>query len=181
MADRRQTILEAALAVLRDDGYLGFTQPRVAARAGVRQSHLTYYFPTRADLLVAVAQVAVDNQRSIIGSLVESGEAGPAGLASVLTQAENARVLLTLVCAADDVPEVRELFQGLAAGMVANGESLLGTLGAPPRAAGADLLYAVSVGVVAISFATGRDDRQAWATSVLQTAIELLTQPEPAS
>jgi AcrR family transcriptional regulator len=181
MADRRQEILDAALAVLRDDGYVGFTQPRVAARAGMRQSHLTYYFPTRADLLMAVAKVAVENQQSIVGSLVESGEAGPSGLASVLTQSENARVLLTLVCASGDVPEVRELFQGLAAGMVANAETVLDALGAPPRAAGADLLYAVSVGVVAIAFATGREDRQAWATSVLQTAIELLTQPQHAS
>ena len=43
LQDRRQSILDAALAVLREYGYAGFTQPRVAARTGMRQSHLTYY------------------------------------------------------------------------------------------------------------------------------------------
>ncbi|MHC5540598.1 TetR family transcriptional regulator, partial [Singulisphaera rosea] len=54
MTDRRQEIIEAGLATLRERGYSGFTQPRVATRAGLRQSHLTYYYPTRADLLAAV-------------------------------------------------------------------------------------------------------------------------------
>ena len=43
-------------------GSSGFKQPRVAAEAGLRQSHLTYYFPTRADLLAGVARAAVERQ-----------------------------------------------------------------------------------------------------------------------
>ena len=33
MPDRRQDIVAAAFAVLREHGYAGFTQPRVAAKA----------------------------------------------------------------------------------------------------------------------------------------------------
>ena len=62
MQDRRQDIIEAGLATLREHGYAGFTQPRVAARAGLRQSHLTYYYPTRIDLLTAVGRAAIDRQ-----------------------------------------------------------------------------------------------------------------------
>ena len=62
MKDRRQDIINASLAVLKASGYAGFTQPRVAAEVGLRQSHLTYYFPTRVDLLAAVARVAIDRQ-----------------------------------------------------------------------------------------------------------------------
>ena len=59
MQDRRHDIVEAGLAVLREHGYTGFTQPRIAARVGLRQSHLTYYYPTRLDLLEAVGRTAI--------------------------------------------------------------------------------------------------------------------------
>lgn len=54
--DRRRAIFAAGLAILREEGLAGFTQPRVAARAGLRQGNLTYYFPTRTDLLVAISR-----------------------------------------------------------------------------------------------------------------------------
>jgi AcrR family transcriptional regulator len=99
--DRRQDILDAALAVLREHGYVGFTQPRVAARAGMRQSHLTYYFPTRADLLVAVAGAAAEAQLAVADALLEgSSPEAAASIARLVAQAENTRVLLALVCAA---------------------------------------------------------------------------------
>ncbi|MDH3319882.1 MAG: TetR/AcrR family transcriptional regulator [Betaproteobacteria bacterium] len=52
----RDRILEAALGLLAESGAHELTQPKVSKAAGVRQSRLTYYFPTRADLLQAVAQ-----------------------------------------------------------------------------------------------------------------------------
>ena len=51
----RDRILSAALAILREDGIQELTQVQVARRAGVRQSHLTYYFPKRHDLVEAVS------------------------------------------------------------------------------------------------------------------------------
>jgi AcrR family transcriptional regulator len=47
--DVRTRILEAALGLLAEHGVTELTQPKIAAAAGVRQSHLTYYFPTRMD------------------------------------------------------------------------------------------------------------------------------------
>ena len=71
MQDRREIILKAAIATLREYGYSGFTQPRVAKRADVRQSHLTYYFPTRLALLEGVARLAVDGQLAALQSIVD--------------------------------------------------------------------------------------------------------------
>src|SRR5581483_5740529 len=56
----RSRILEAALGLLAESGAHELTQPRVARAAGVRQSHLTYYFPTRAELMQAVARHAIE-------------------------------------------------------------------------------------------------------------------------
>ncbi len=50
----RKRILDAALEIMRTDGLKRLTQPKVAAAAGIRQSHLTYYFPKKVDLIVAL-------------------------------------------------------------------------------------------------------------------------------
>ena len=52
-------ILSAASRLLVDSGFGALTQPRVSRAAGVSQSHLTYYFPRRADLILAVARHAL--------------------------------------------------------------------------------------------------------------------------
>jgi len=177
MPDRRQDIVVAALAVLREHGYAGFTQPRVAAKAGVRQSHLTYYFPTRADLLVTVAGAAAEAQLAFADALLDDSSPAAAGasIARLVAQAENTRVLLTLVCASDDVPGVREVFRALADGMVAQGRKMLASLDARPIPEAPYLLHALSVGLAAITFATGQPDGEAWMASVLEAALKLLS------
>jgi AcrR family transcriptional regulator len=57
--DVRARILAAACALLAKEGVTALTQPRVSRAAGVTQSHLTYYFPKRADLMLAVARQAL--------------------------------------------------------------------------------------------------------------------------
>jgi len=176
VSDRREQILAAALAVLRDEGYLNLTQPRVAAKAGVRQSHITYYFPTRVDLLVAVARKAVGNQLALVDSVSDSSSPHTAAeaVATVVSRADNARVLLMLVCAADTVPEVRQLFQALATGVVEQSRKLIGSVGGHPTTEAAELLHALIVGLAAINFATGRADGEARAKSLFQTALDLV-------
>ena len=72
-ADVKTRILQAALGVLAEHGAAELTQPKVARAAGVRQSHLTYYFPTRADLLLAVAEHSVG---SLMAALTHGAQAG---------------------------------------------------------------------------------------------------------
>lgn len=177
MRDRRQDIVDAGLAVLREHGYVGFTQPRVAATAGVRQSHLTYYFPTRADLLVAVASAAAELQLAFGDALLQNSSTAEAAasIAHLVSQADNTRVLLTLICASDDVPGVREVFRTLAAGMVAQARTLLSGLDGRPVVAAPYLLHALAVGLAAVTFATGQPDGEAWMASVLEAALNLMT------
>jgi AcrR family transcriptional regulator len=51
---RRDHILKAASDLLLDEGYAGFSVRGVAARAGVRLSHVQYYFPDPADIVAAL-------------------------------------------------------------------------------------------------------------------------------
>jgi len=52
----RARLLRAADEILASDGIQALTQTRVAQAAGVRQSHLTYYFATRSALVKAIIE-----------------------------------------------------------------------------------------------------------------------------
>src|ERR1700749_4290862 len=100
-------ILDAGLTILREQGLAGLTQPRVAAKTGLRQSHLTYYFPTRTDLVAAVARVGMEAQLAAVRSLfnsISSPEQGAERIASAIVRHENTRVLAALNQAAHQEP-----------------------------------------------------------------------------
>jgi AcrR family transcriptional regulator len=69
----RTRILAAGVDLLHTEGFNALTQPAVAARAGVRQSHITYYFPTRTALLSNIAQYGC---KEMFESIVEKGAQG---------------------------------------------------------------------------------------------------------
>ena len=66
----RHRLIEATAQIMHDEGYAAATSRRVAARAGVRQPLVHYYFPTMDDLFLAVlragADVALDQMRAAL-------------------------------------------------------------------------------------------------------------------
>src|SRR2546423_15042118 len=97
--DVRERLLEAAFHLLAESGALELTQPKVAKAAGVRQSHLTYYFPTRGELLQEVARYSIEK---LAGQLAH-GRPGamPDAIAAGAADKRRARVMLGLGMAAD--------------------------------------------------------------------------------
>lgn len=181
MSTRKQAIVEAGLAILRAEGLHAFTQPRVAAAAGLRQSHLTYYFPTRAALLAAVLELAVEQQVAVAEQAVSASATREHALA-IATRAvlfhQNTRVLVALCQATDQDPTLRELFNKLSAGVVRALAALMNRLGFPVTAARVDLLHSVIVGLSVLALATGRDDAGGRTTAVLSNTLALLSVPE---
>jgi len=112
--DVRDRIIEAALHVLHTEGVQKFTTTRVAQRAKVRQSHLTYYFPTRAELLEATAARLLDRvtaQIAAVGQTVADWDAGPllTMLADQMAGHDHMRMFLAMLIEADRDPAVRAL------------------------------------------------------------------------
>lgn len=110
--DVREQLLEAAMAILHEDGIQGLSQVRVARRAKVRQSHLTYYFPRRCDLLEAVAVRFVDGVVRRIGEAAARGAPGDTGaklrrIAEAITDSGHMRMFVGVITEADSDPEVR--------------------------------------------------------------------------
>jgi AcrR family transcriptional regulator len=181
MQDRREKILEAGFALLREQGLAGLTQPRVAAKTGLRQSHLTYYYPTRADLVAAVARVAMEAQLGAVRALfngISSAEQGADRIAAVTVRHENSRVLAALNQAADQEPAVRGVFNELLGGFVAEIGTLLEKLKLRPDEARIDLLHALFVGLSVIDLATARRNGKARAKAALNLAFRMLSEKD---
>jgi AcrR family transcriptional regulator len=179
--DRRRAILEAGLAVLREEGLSGFTQPNVATKAGLRQGNLTYYFATRADLLAAVARSAIDLQlgaaQALLGSAKSLNDA-TAALGAVVVRHENTRVFVALNQAADQEPALQSLFNELLEGFVAAITDFLKRMNLRPTQSHVDLLHAVFVGLSVIDLATGRKNGNARALAALKSLFKLLSNHE---
>ena len=176
MQDRKSEIVSAGLNVLREEGLAGFTQPRIAARAGLRQSHLTYYFPTRVDLLAGVARLAVDSQLAAVDLMLAGSSPAEVTLtmARVMILHENTRVLMGMAQAADLEPALRELFRELAAGILERLGAWLGSMNIPVTQANLDLMHALSVGLAVIDLATSRSDGADRTKAALEAALTML-------
>ena len=57
---RRDQILEAATGLLLEQGHAGFSARGVADRAGLRLSHVQYYYPTPADIIGALLDLFIE-------------------------------------------------------------------------------------------------------------------------
>ena len=170
MPDRRESILRAAAATLREHGFSSFTQPRVAKRAGVRQSHLTYYFPTRLALLEGVARMAVDGQLAALQSIADRPSVAAAvdGLSALIGRRENTRVLMALAQAADEEPTLRRLFRELADGVALRLRRMLDNLHLEATEEQVTLIHSMSVGLAVVHLATQRPRSKQRAAAVLE-------------
>jgi AcrR family transcriptional regulator len=177
LQDRREVILKAAIATLREHGFSGFTQPRVAKRADVRQSHLTYYFPTRLALLEGVARLAVDGQLAALQSIVDPPSSVPAvikNITAMIGRHENTRVLMALAQAADEEPSLRSLFRELADGIVLRLRQMLQNLRFDATEEQVNLIHSLSVGLAVVDLATQRPHSKRRVEAILESLFATL-------
>jgi AcrR family transcriptional regulator len=111
-----ERILDAALSILGESGIRHLTQVHVAHLAGVRQSHLTYYFPTRDDLLNAVTERAVDGIVSGFHRVTAGAAKGRQrqlleGLARSVADLAHMRMFVAMIVEADADPAVRKVMR----------------------------------------------------------------------
>lgn len=185
MPDRRESLLDAAIAAVREGGYAALTQPKVAARAGMSQSHLTYYFPTRSDLVKAVAERIVRTQLARFDAQVVplSREAALANITALVTATETTRVFMALVLAADAEPSARaplgELVSGMRQRMTYLLAALSGDTESPERvlshAADGRLFHAAVVGATILSLTEGDQADNEATAQMLAHLLEILT------
>lgn len=181
--DIREQLLAAAVALVREHGLPKLTQPRVAKAAGVTQGHLTYYFPTRADLVHAVLERAAGRQRAGIEATLATADQGVealvGALADTLSRPENTRVLVSFVLAADADPEARALFGGLAVGMRATIGQMLEKAGIAPRPEAVTMVHALGTGLAILELALGGSTARPDTAATLRQLFRLLADSDP--
>lgn len=107
----KDKILKAAMEVLREGGVKQLSQPKVAKAAGVRQSHLTYYFPKKIDLVAALMQGHIEYANEKLDALKKGGESEDLGgaLDTLVNDRKRMRFFLGLIVEADEDPKIRKL------------------------------------------------------------------------
>lgn len=153
----RERLVAAAVDLVQERGLQGLSQARVAALAGVRQSHLTYYFPTRRDLLKAIVEAIHDDMVATLSGPGLSGpeRAGsrPATLAQIrehyagrIRQPLMARLMLALINAIDEDPCLRVWLTGFHQAVLGDLRAMLAGAGLSPTEEELSLLHAAFIG-----------------------------------
>lgn len=180
----RESILLAGVALLREQGIAALTQPRVAKAAAIKQSHLTYYFPTRTDLLLGIAEEAI---RITMANLAARIDAAPqeatlaVNLAEALIAGIPPRIIIGLVVAADADPEVRKPLRRLIKQVRRHIQALLARAGLPADAKSALLFHATVVGLAIMHQARVNTESKREAREGIAAMLQLLTPAGAAS
>ncbi|MEM1178550.1 MAG: TetR/AcrR family transcriptional regulator [Acidobacteriota bacterium] len=106
----RRSILDATEEVLARDGVKKLSQTHVAKAAGVRQSHLTYYFPKKSDLVVALLEEHIAQMDRALAGRDGDDAAGVAGALDLIARdASRMRFFLGLVVECEQDEGLRAL------------------------------------------------------------------------
>lgn len=174
----RQRLLEAALQVLADEGIHALTQTHVAARAGLRQSHLTYYFPTRNDLLKGIIEHAAGETPL---RFIEQRSAQRPTLASIkthlgaqVTDVRLSRVMLAMTAASDEDPSLKLWMAEFDRRMRDMFGGVLAVLGYRVRPQEVALFHATMVGIAVLHSSEGTEASAAEARRMVALALDRL-------
>ncbi|MBD8553711.1 TetR family transcriptional regulator [Rhizobium sp. CFBP 8762] len=115
--NKRQLILDTALDIIESNGIKALTQPRLSKLSGIRQSHLTYYFPRKADLYIALLEAS--HQRAQQGAST-TGMTVAESLASLFFDPERMRFLLSIILEVGDDPELQAILKAHAQNLCAS-------------------------------------------------------------
>ena len=175
--DRRRALVDAALEVIGESGLGGFTQPRVAARVGMRQSHLTYYFPTRGELLQEVARYSIGK---LAGELAHARTVSLAdGIAAAAGDKRRSRVMLGLVTAADRDPAIKRRMRKFIGELRGNMAPLLGAGGLQTDPDSIAFFHCCVIGCAVLQLARDNAEARAEARSVLKKAAAAIAKGKP--
>jgi AcrR family transcriptional regulator len=174
--DVRDRILEAALGLLAGSGAHELTQPKVSRAAGVRQSHLTYYFPTVTDLLQAVALRSLDTLAKEVYEARERKR--PGSLADALAHGSadkrRVRMMLGLANAADRDPSLKPRMRAFVKELRGRVAGFMEAGGVQANEDEVAFMHTVIVGAAVLQFARDNAEARKEARQVLKKAIQCL-------
>jgi len=154
--DVRSRLLRAADEILGTEGIQALTQTRVAEAAGVRQSHLTYYFATRSALVRALVEMTATGVMSEFTAEVEGRQVTFSEmrqrLIDCLSDPKMARRILGILISTDEDPTLLAVLDELEAHICASMAQSLREHGLEVSDADTKLLHSTLIGIALRSF-----------------------------
>lgn len=179
-ANVKASILIAGETLLKEKGIAALTQPKVARAAGIKQSHLTYYFPTRAKLLLGIAEHTVSAAMARIAQCLADNprrDTLATTVSEIMIAGLPPRVVIGLIVAADAEPGIREPLCELIRDVRARIQSLLVTAGLAASADAALLFHATVVGLAVMHQARMSPESAEEVGSGVAAMLQLLALP----
>ncbi len=176
----KEAILVAGQELLRESGVAALTQPKVARAAGIKQSHLTYYFPTRAKLLLGIAEYTASEAMAHVAERLAAKpeRATLAGMVSeIMINGLPPRVVIGLIVAADAEPGIRDSLRELVSNVRVRLQSLLAAAGLAASADAALLFHATVVGLAVMHQARMSPASAAEVDNGVASMLKLLALP----
>lgn len=180
----RERVLGAAIEIAQTAGLESMSQAKVARRAGVRQSHLTYYFPTRVDLIKAmfstVRDQIMEESRAAVEVVCKPGLSPAAQLREFLKaeldKPERARMLMSLFLAAQEDARLADWLKDFEREMVEPAMVLFASAGLQLDRKYAELIHLFLCGCATLRVFLNNDQTTRTIADGVDALIETLSQ-----
>ena len=176
-------ILKSAITVIQTEGLKKMSQAHVASVAGLRQSHLTYYFPTRKDLLKALVQTIHDELKQSIYMMSMTLTSSPSSMHNAreffvdsVLEPTLAKLMLALMNLAEEDPSLQQWIVGFDNELIAQLRDLFSKLGLTPSDHELSLLHSSFVGVAIQSLHDSSDLGRAHHERLIRMAFDQFVQ-----
>ena len=178
--DVRAKVLQAAVRLVHERGLQAVTQARVAESAGLRQSHVTYYFPARIDLLKAIVQEHVS---SLLDGVHSSGAISLAKFRATMIERlksrDMPRMVLALLLAADEDPALRAWLRTFDRDFRERLLHICQANGLDPAAADIDDFHCTVIGAAMLGMHDDNPEGMRRAVRTVRKAFDRLTKDAP--
>ncbi len=177
-ASVREKILSAANEIVLTSGSSALTQLAVAKHAGVRQSHLTYYFPTRNDLLRASAQFGVEAMFCATPDISAADKLSIEELRQWLLPEKSDRqwfrLMTGLAAASEEDESIRRWMREFDVRILEKMKAGFARVGAPISQEHANFLHATLIGALHLDRVDPTDESFERVRSAVATALEVV-------
>jgi RND family efflux transporter MFP subunit len=174
----RERLLRAALELVNTQGIQNFTQARVAAAAGVRQSHLTYYFPTRNDLLKALVQQGCAEFELALGTEFAEGpealERLREGFAARTSDCAMPRLMVALTVASEEDASLKRWLEDMERNVLARLRVLFARFGLHAAERDLMLFHVGLIGIALIRLGSNTAESAQRARTLVRHAFDTL-------
>jgi len=174
--DVRAKVLQAAVQLVHERGLQAVTQARVAESAGLRQSHVTYYFPARIDLLKAIVQEHVSSLLNGVDSAnMTTLRKFRDTTIERLKSRDMPRMMLALLLASDEDPALRAWLRTFDRDFRARLQQMCKVHGLNPTPADIDDFHCTVIGAAMLGMHDDYPEGTRRAVRAVRGAFERLT------